>query len=300
MSSKIDVSVIIVNYNTFNMTNECVDSICKFTSETNYEIIIVDNASTDQSKEFFSNDERIIYIYNTENLGFGKANNLGLKNASGKYIFFLNSDTLLLNDAISMFFHKLENSDDSVACIGAILLDAKGNRTHSYGAFPSFGNELISNTFLSKILLKNNIVKSAYDDTSLEKDDFFPVDYIIGADLFVRKKVLDQLGGFDPDFFMYYEESELQRRFSKHNYNSFILKGPEIIHLEGASIKSDVPSLRKRIIGITGCLLYFKKTESKVVSFLFKTFLAILSLPILFNKKYPMSDRKKYIKVLAY
>src|SRR5690554_917255 len=90
-----DVSIIIVNYNTCKLTQECINSIYEYTSEISFEVIVVDNASHDESKEFLSKDTRINYLYQTSNLGFGKANNVGLTYATGKYVFFLNSDTYL-------------------------------------------------------------------------------------------------------------------------------------------------------------------------------------------------------------
>ena len=98
-----DVSIIIVNYNTRQLTSNCIESIFKYTNGVSFEVILVDNASTDGSIDFFTNDERIIFISSKENLGFGRANNLGYKVAKGRYIFLLNSDTLLLNNAIKIF-----------------------------------------------------------------------------------------------------------------------------------------------------------------------------------------------------
>ena len=94
-----DVSIIIVNYNTKNLTLQCIDSIYEKTNDVSFEIIVVDNNSTEGSQELVSHDKRIVFVEAGENLGFGKANNLGLRQAQGKYIFFLNSDTLLLNNA---------------------------------------------------------------------------------------------------------------------------------------------------------------------------------------------------------
>lgn len=83
-----DVSIIIVNYNTWKMTAECIKSVIDKTKDLTYEIILVDNASTDGSREFFEKNQHIIYLYNSENLGFGRANNLGLKIAKGRNILF--------------------------------------------------------------------------------------------------------------------------------------------------------------------------------------------------------------------
>ena len=112
-----DVSVIIVNYNTKKLTKNCIDSIFQNTKDVKFEVILVDNASTDGSKEFFEQDNRIKYIYSTTNLGFGKANNLGYKEASGKYLFLLNSDTLLLNNAIDLFYVIAEkDTNKNIGC----------------------------------------------------------------------------------------------------------------------------------------------------------------------------------------
>ena len=101
-----DVSVIIVNYNTLELTKNTIESVFEKTIEVSYEIILVDNASTDGSVEFFENNykDKIILIKNNENLGFGRANNKGIEIAKGKYIFLLNSDTLLINNAIKILF----------------------------------------------------------------------------------------------------------------------------------------------------------------------------------------------------
>ena len=90
-----DVSIIIVTYNTLKMTNNCLESIIEYTQGINYEIILVDNASKDGSKDFFEKDLRIHYIYSESNLGFGRANNLGAKVAKGKYLFLLNCSFLV-------------------------------------------------------------------------------------------------------------------------------------------------------------------------------------------------------------
>ena len=113
----IDVSVIIVNYNTLELTKQCVESLKAKTKGIQYEIIIVDNASNDGSQEYFRNDESIIYIYNKENLGFGRANNIGYRHSSGKYIFLLNSDTILENNAIKIFFDFMEQNP-GIGCAG--------------------------------------------------------------------------------------------------------------------------------------------------------------------------------------
>ena len=132
-----EVSIIIVNYNTYNLTSACVQSIIDYTNGLSYEIIVVDNASTDGSKEKFENDTRIRYIYSKENGGFGYGNNLGIAVAKGDYFFLLNSDTLLLNNAIEEFF-KYAKSHNPKTIYGCYLQGLDGSYRDSFFYFPAF------------------------------------------------------------------------------------------------------------------------------------------------------------------
>lgn len=238
-----DVSIIIVTYNTYKMTSECIDSIFKQQCPLKYEVILVDNSSVDESKVNFSKDSRIKYIYSEENLGFGKANNLGYSLASGKYILFLNSDTILNNDAISMFYNIAENSASNIVCWGTTLSDKDGRYIHSFGKFPTLWS------YIKKYI--NNYTRF-FGWNILKKESLLPlpskypmiVDYITGADLLVRKSIIEELGLFNPVFFMYYEETEMQFRYKKHNYLTALISEPNITHLEGGSKKKSLKSWR--------------------------------------------------------
>ena len=169
-----DVSVIIINYNTLQMTSECIDSIIANTSDVEYEIILVDNASKDGSKEFFENDHRVKYLYSEINKGFGAGNNLGVRHACGKYIFLLNSDTLLKNNAIKILFDFSESHSKPCVC-GGWLLDKNGNPNISEVAFPRMN---IVDFFRSKF------AKAAAPDYTKNKE----VDVVCGADMFLLRE----------------------------------------------------------------------------------------------------------------
>lgn len=273
MEEKIDVSVILVNYNTKDLTIACIDSIFSKTSGVKCEVILVDNDSKDGSKEVFSNDERIIFVESNENLGFGKANNLGLTKAKGKYIFFLNTDTLLVNNAIKDFFVFSEShSRDKIGGIGCLLENANNERIHSYAKFLSLKLELFDIT-IAHLYRMLNVAYKRYDTTDDdETKDFFHVDYVTGADLFVSKDIIDRFGAFDPDFFMYCEETEMQYRWTKNGYLSYIIKTPRIIHLEGGSVNKSHEkfNIRKFIMGLESKKLYFKKTHGKIYNLLYR------------------------------
>ncbi len=292
--SEIDVSVIIVNYNTKTVTKECVDSVYAQTNGVTFEVILVDNASTDGSTDMFEEDQRIVFVESKVNLGFGKANNLGYRYAKGKYIFFLNSDTLLLNNAIGLFYHKMETSSSSIGCMGCLLQDASSRKTHSFADFPSVGNLL----FYQWPTLFDNLGFKAMqmDDIKEQVVDlsFFEVDYITGADLFVRRSVIEEYGLFDPDFFMYYEEAELQYRYKMNGIYSYIYDRAKIVHLEGKSSADAKMKKYKSLVSHKSQLLYVKKTQPLWKSVLFRLLLIFFAPLSLFKNRYNFLESVRY------
>lgn len=226
-----DVSIIIVNYNTKNLTANCIDSIFALTYEVSFEIILVDNASTDGSIDFFNKDQRIKFIKNSKNIGFGQANNKGLKFASGKYILFLNSDTLLINNAIKLLANFLDSNKD-VGIVGGNLFDSDMHPTHSYRKiFPNAMweiNELFAR-LPERLCDKNWQFNHSSSPLS--------VSYITGADLMIRKTIVEKIGAFESQFFMYYEDAELCYRVRKSGYKIISYPQAKIQHLVGKSLE---------------------------------------------------------------
>lgn len=239
---QIDVSVIIVNYNTLELTRDCIDSVFEKTKGVNIEIILVDNASHDGSRAYFVQDKRITYIYSEKNGGFGYGNNLGMKVAKGKYFFLLNSDTLLINNAIYEFFKFAENHDPKTV-YGSWLVGDDGSYRTSFFFFPSF---TIGH------FLKIKIHPRDYSPTWDNRD----VECVTGADMFFLREAYEQCGGFDENIFMYGEEGELQYRMKRNGYRRMLINTPRIIHLEG---KSSVPSKRSNNMRLKGHLYVLRK-----------------------------------------
>lgn len=270
-----DVSVIIVNYNTLELTQACIDSVFENTKGIEFEVILVDNASTDGSKEYFEKDKRITYIYNEENLGFGRANNLGYSQAKGDYLFLLNSDTYLLNNAIYLLWNDIKQENEkngNVACAGTMLLDKDEEIAHSYARFPSMGKSILG-VSLYVVLWRLHVLKSLPSTNNYHYDEYrahkiFDVDYITGADLMVKKDVADKFGLFDPDFFMYCEETEMEYRYMRRGLRRLIVQGPRIVHLEGKSYTSH--SLKKTTMIMRSHFLYFKKTSGRMAFLIYK------------------------------
>lgn len=288
-----DVSVIIVNYNTKELTRSCLDSVFEKTEGVDYEVILVDNGSTDGSKEQFEKDTRIQYIYNEENLGFGKANNICYQHSCGKYLFLLNSDTLLLNNAIKEFYDGMESHDERIACMGCILMGTNGQRTHSYGKFPTLVNEIMRRVPLLR-RYKKGMVGFDTKPISIIDPHCFEVEYVTGADLFMRKDIADKYGLFDPDFFLYYEETEMQYRYRKHHYISCIIDTPSIIHFGAGSNKEKVS--RWSWNSIPELMTCYRKMYGTTQLRLFKIFLVTLISPFaLLDWQYPVRSRLEYI-----
>lgn len=291
------VSIIIVNYNTLLLTKNCIESIIAKTFGVEYEIILVDNASSDGSQEFFANDAIIKFIEAGRNLGFGKANNLGVQQAKGDYIFFLNSDTLLLNNAIyEMWRYCEEHKEDNIGGLGCILCDGNNQRCHSYAKLNTW-KDIVKSYFIAPFC-KSKAKEIMAMDAEDESKDAFEVGYVTGADLFVSRKVIDECGCFDPDFFMYSEESEMQWRFKKHGYKNMIIKSPKIMHLEGMSqAKKKSPTMKKIIMTQSSLYLYVKKTSCKFEYLLFQLLFPMTRLPFLLLAKRSIRDKLMYIKM---
>ena len=237
-----DVSIIIVNYNTCALTRNCLKSVFEQTKDVDFEVIVSDNGSKDGSVEMIKKEfQQVILIENNANLGFGAANNRGLKIAKGKYIFYLNSDTILLNNAVKIFFDYWENSPekDQIGALGGNLLNEKGEVIHSGGDLPTAKKELLAffTCILSSIGLKKLFFKfgGTVKEYSLYEGK---IGYVIGADLFMLN---NDNAKFDTTYFMYYEESDLQFHLQQKGKKSFLISEPKIIHLEGGSDKKDNP-----------------------------------------------------------
>ncbi|SFI09152.1 glycosyltransferase family 2 protein [Halpernia frigidisoli] len=256
------VSIIIVTYNTKDLTSACINSVVKFTENIDYEIILVDNASTDGSKVYFENNTLIQYIYSPENLGFGRANNLGAKTATGDFLFFLNSDTVFKENSVEKLHHFFTENEETlkIGSLGCTLINNEGQFNGDGSVMPSCKTEIEKHKSVIP-LIKYFAKKESQQERNTEKN-FYEIGYVIGADLMMRAEVFKQLNGFDPAFFMYYEESDLQFRLKNLGLKCFIYSGTEIIHLEDGSGKAIRRyNNRKRIIVHTSKNIFLRKND---------------------------------------
>ncbi len=293
------ISIIIINYNTSELTINCINSIKKYVKDVTYEIIVVDNNS--QKDEHISKLKEITsikYIQSKENLGFGRANNLGLKYASGEYIFFLNSDTLLINDAISMMYKYANTYTFNLGGLGCILENNSGKPIHSFGSLPKMRDD-----WKSYIVIPIKKALGIYKTSEIIiSENEMEVGYITGADLMVKRNVLGECGAFDPSFFMYFEETEMQCRFRKNGYRNMIIKGPRIIHLEGESTSKNGISkfIRDTIRQEKSRFIYFKLTEPRWKYYIYRVIHPVLRQTTWLNPKVSFKDKCTFMKSLFY
>ena len=267
-----DVSIIFVNYKTKDLTINAIKSVIEKTEGIEYEIFVVDNNSQDGSIEAIEKEfPNINIIKNTINAGFGAANNLGIKQAKGKYILCLNTDTLLINNAIKIMFDFMEKEENkNVGVCGGYLVDEHMKPAHSAGHFPCLKEILFKvglRDIFPNIYKKFSIALTANDTEFLQN-----IDLIIGADIFFRKSVLDEVGIFDENYFMYMEETDLCKRIKDAGYQVKFVENAKIQHLEQKSSPNEL--LRKQRCKTSEFYYYKKHSPNKI--FIAKVLYAIL------------------------
>lgn len=226
------VSIIIVNYNTYQYVLNCIKSVQDNTANLKYEIIVVDNNSPNRDIEGLNSIyPEVKLLLNPDNSGFGSGNNFGVKQAIGENLFFLNSDTLLQNNAIKILNDYLNANSKIAVCGGNLFslnLQPATSFARSQPGFLADVDYFFFNIF-SKIIYKKNIFFN-HSKEIIEINGS-----ISGADYMVKKSIFDEVGGFDEDFFMYYEETELSFRILKKGFKIVNVPHAEIIHFEGGS-----------------------------------------------------------------
>ncbi len=260
MKKDMDVSIIIVNYHADKLIADTLDSISEKTNGVEYEVIIVDSDPRDDTQRFFNSLEGskpMKYIPMDTNRGFGAANNEGFRHASGKYLFCLNPDTLLINNAIKILADYMDNHSDCGACGGNLFHEdmrpALSFRRILPGKFWEFSEA--HHRHPERLLYGRN-TKFNHSRHPLK------VGYITGADLMLRADLIDKIGGFDPAFFMYFEETDLCFRIHKSGHSVMSVPDARIIHLEGRCIGTQPINYKKLEFYAKSRAIYYKKNLS--------------------------------------
>jgi len=239
-----ELSIIIVNYKTPQLLLRCIDSIANTISKNlMYEIIVVDNCSNDNSREHvISNYPDINWIQKNENDGFGRANNIGIKQSTGEYILLLNSDMVVVENTIEACFNKIK-SEQNIGALGCRLLNEDGT---------------LQKSIYHNLLSLSNVLRQNICFDYIFKLKQHKIDALMGSFLLIPRKVFDEVGLFDPDFFMYSEEVDLCRRITNYGYSLFYYDDVYAYHKHGAS-SSDISWVNKQKLLSHALLIYKAK-----------------------------------------
>jgi GT2 family glycosyltransferase len=213
---KIELSVIIVNYNGVHYLKDCIDSLCQNLSNIAFEIIILDNNSTDDSRAYLiTNFPEVKLIESKINHGFGKGNNEAVKSAEGSYLLLINNDTVVL-DSISPVLEILK-SDATIGVIGINMLNGKKEYLPAAGIFPNFQNMFQMNKLLQ--------IGTEFNSGNFSNDKY-EVDWLGGSFLLLRRETYDKINGFDEDYEItgYGEDCDIEWRMLKQGFSFLHLK----------------------------------------------------------------------------
>jgi N-acetylglucosaminyl-diphospho-decaprenol L-rhamnosyltransferase len=282
------LSIVIVNYNVRQFLEQCLASVKRAIDHSPRlngftEVFVVDNASSDGSREFLSPlFPWVHFSWNTENKGFSRANNQALPLASGKYVLFLNPDTLVSEDSLEQCVFFMENHPDAGAA-GVRMVNGKGIfLKESKRGFPSLRASFFKLSGITALFPRSRFFAGYYLG-HLDEEETHPVAVLSGAFMMVRKEILDRIGNFDERFFMYAEDIDLSYRITNAGYRNYYIASVTIIHFKGESTPKD----QKHLNLFYGAMLEFvrkynpKRSNSVYIYFMktairFRAFIASL------------------------
>jgi N-acetylglucosaminyl-diphospho-decaprenol L-rhamnosyltransferase len=244
-----ELSIIIVNYNVKYFLEQCLLSVVKACGATDTEILVVDNNSTDGSREYlFAKFPTVKFYWSKENPGFGRANNSMLSQATGDYILFLNPDTIVPEDCFTKCISFFRSHTDCGA-LGVRMTDGSGNfLPESKRSLPAPLSGLYKITGLAKLFPRSKTFASYYDGSLPEKENN-KAKILSGAFMMLSRKAIEATSGFDEDFFMYGEDIDLSYRIMKSGFNNYYLGKVTIIHFKGESTQKKSAHYAKHFYG---------------------------------------------------
>lgn len=262
------LSIIIINYNQKNFLKQCLKNIEEAKIRLNYEIIVIDNASTDGSIEYinlqlasFASRSQISIIVNEVNKGFARAINQGIKLSQGKYILILNPDIIVLPGSIEKLYQFMERHPDC-AVAGPQLLNPNKTVQYSCCRFPKWYTPILRRTFLGKLPLGRKHLQY-YLMADWDHQTVKEVDWLLGAALMIRKEAVEKVGPMDERFFLYFEDIDWCRRFHQANWRVFYVPEAKMYHFHQrlSAERAVFPALFKKItwIHLISAIKYFWK-----------------------------------------
>lgn len=255
------LSIIIVNWNVRDYLRDCLHSLMKHATDTSFEIIVVDNASTDDSVNMVRREfPHVRVIALTSNTGFAAANNRGVEIAQGKYLLFLNPDTEVVQGSLLQLINYFEHNP-GVGIVAPCIKNSDGSfQEGSIRRTPTVGSQILVLSKLSRYL-KNMKALQRYYAHDFNPNTTQEVEQVMGAALMISCQYFLELGKFDERFFLWFEEVDLCTRVRKGGRSIMFLASAHVIHHGGRSFMQSLPLVKQRIFN-KSVLLYFKKHNS--------------------------------------
>jgi N-acetylglucosaminyl-diphospho-decaprenol L-rhamnosyltransferase len=262
-AADVDVTAIVINYNTKDLLRPCVEALRRAAAGLRLQIVLVDNDSRDGSADLlrseFADCELVI---NTINVGFGRANNQAFALARGRYLLLLNTDAFVEPGSVGQTVRYLEEHPEC-GVLGVRLVGADGALQPSCRYFPTPWNEFVAYTGLARLFRSTRLV----DDMSWDHGSPRECDWVPGCYYLVRRSVVDQVGLFDPRFFLYYEEVDHCRSVKAAGWQVVFYPYATVVHIGGESAKTDgeISSAGRQIsaLQIESSLLYYRKHHGR-------------------------------------
>lgn len=257
-----DLSIIVLNYKQKGLVKNCLKNILSLNLKLNYEIIVVDNNSEDNCLEMVKNDfPAVKTIASKKNLGYAGGNNLGIKEAKGKYVLILNPDITVLQGSIEGMYQFMENNLLCALC-GPKLLNPDKSIQPSCFRFPKLYTPILRRTFLGKFDFARKELNN-YLMLDVKKDRIVDADWLIGASVMVRRDAIEKTGLMDERYVFYFEDVDWCRRFKSAGYKIYYLPEMEMIHFHQrlSAQRSGLKSLfdKPTRIHIMSAIKYFWK-----------------------------------------
>jgi GT2 family glycosyltransferase len=249
----LEISVIIVNWNTCDLLRQCLQSVYRTVREIAFEVIVVDNGSTDGSVSMIEAEfPQVRTIVNAENRGFAAANNQALQIMSGRYALLLNSDAILLEGAAAALYRFMEGHPEAAMAFGQ-LLNGDGSKQNSIAAFPTLWTLLTNTSFMEYLFPRRYPSKRYPHPGPIE------IESGIGACMIVRKTAVDAVGMLDERYFFFFEETDWAFQMKRAGWKIYHVPAGRIVHFQGRSIGRNV---RSRIAFYRSRYQFFRKWRS--------------------------------------
>ena len=272
-----DLSIIIVNWNSADYVEKCISTIYDQTTDMEFEIIVVDSGSFDNCQSMLaSRFPAVSFIQSEDNIGFGNANNLGFYHSSGDFLLFLNPDTEIIDKAIDVVYSNLSTLPYAGAMGCKLLNSDLSIQTSCIQAFPTIMNQVLDSEFLRHLFPRSMLwgVEPLYLDTGQPQQ----VDVVSGAFVMIRRNVFEDVRLFTKDYFMYSEDVDLCYKISRSPYKVYFDCAARVIHHGGGSGNNSKASFSSVPLMKQSRFIYFVRTKGTVFAEFYRTAMFLDSL----------------------